>query len=74
VPDKEEIPISYYHFPSSTFIDINDCSNDDVSMLVSVDVNVCGSFLPLVSKVSTLEGVLLNFNQVQGRSFEIIIN
>ncbi len=72
--DKEEIPISSSHFPSSTFINLNNCSDEDVSLPMSFDVNVCGSFLPLVSKVSTLEGVLLNLNQVQGWSFKIIIN
>jgi hypothetical protein len=31
--DKEDIPISSSHFPSSTFIDLNYSSNEDVSLL-----------------------------------------
>jgi hypothetical protein len=47
---------------SSTFIDFNDYSGEFVSLLMSYDVNVCGSFPLLVSGVYSLEGVLLNVN------------
>ncbi len=50
---------------SSTFIDLNNYSSEDVSLPTSFDMNVCGSFLPLVSGLSTLEGMPLNLNQVQ---------
>jgi hypothetical protein len=44
VPDKKDTPLSYLHFLSSTFIDLNDSSNEDVSLPVSFDVNVSDSF------------------------------
>jgi hypothetical protein len=49
---------------SSTFIDFNDYSSEFVSLPMSYDMNVCGSFPLLISGVSTLEGVPLNVNKV----------
>ncbi len=72
--DKEDTPISFLHFPSSTFIDFNDSSNEDVSFLMSPYMNTFGSFSALVSDVYPVEDMLSNLNQVQGRSFEIVIN
>jgi hypothetical protein len=38
--DKEDTLVSSSHFPSSTFIDLNDSSNNDVCLHVSFDMNV----------------------------------
>jgi len=69
--DKYEIPISSSHFPSSTFIDLNNSSDEDVSMLMSFDVNVYGSFLRLVLEVYTMEGMPLNLNQVWAKASKL---
>jgi hypothetical protein len=74
VPDKEDTPVSYFHFPSSTFIDFNNSFDEDVSLPVSFDVNVFGSFLPPVLNVYIVEDLASNLNQVQGQSFEIIMD
>jgi hypothetical protein len=60
--DKEDIPISSSHFPSSTFIDINDSFDEDVSLLVSFDMNVFGSFSALILDVYHVEDVPSNLN------------
>jgi len=60
--DKEDIPISSSHFPSSTFIDINDSFDEDVSLLVSFDMNVFGSFSALILDVYHVEDVSSNLN------------
>ncbi len=57
---------------SSTFIDLNDYYSEDVSLPMSFDVNGCGSFLPLVLRMSTLEGVLSNLNKVQSFFLNIL--
>jgi len=62
--DKEDTPVSSSHFPSSTFIDLSDSSNEDVSLPVSFDVNVFGSCLALVLDVYIVEDMLSNLNQV----------
>jgi hypothetical protein len=64
-PNKEKILVSSLHFPSSTFIDLSDCFDEDVSLPMSSNMNVYGSFLPLVLGVSTLEGVPSNLGLVQ---------
>ncbi len=62
--NKKDNLISSSHFPSSTFINLNDCSNENISLPVSFDVNVYGSISPLVSGMSTLEGIPSNLDQV----------
>jgi hypothetical protein len=71
---KQITLVSSLHFPSSTFIDLTDSSDDDVSMLVSFDVNVFGSFPPPVSNVYIVDDVPSNLKRVKGRSFETVIN
>jgi hypothetical protein len=71
--DKKDNPISITHFLSSTFINFNNYYNEDVSLLVSFDVNVYSSLSPLVLGVSTLEGIPSNLDQVQHQNFEIVI-
>jgi hypothetical protein len=71
---KQITLVSSLHFPSSTFIDISDSSDEDVSMLVSFDANVFGSFPPSVSDVYIVDDVPSNLNHVKGRSFETVIN
>jgi hypothetical protein len=58
---------------SSTFIGLNNYFNEDVSLPMSFNVNVCGSFLPLVSRVSTLKGVPSHLNKVQSSFFEYFV-
>ncbi len=53
-PNKEDILVSSLHFPSSTFIDLSDSFDEDVSLLVGYKIYVYGSFPPLVSGVSIL--------------------
>jgi hypothetical protein len=64
-PNKEDTPVSYLHFPSSTFIDIIDFANEDLFLLVNSDVNVFGSFSTLVLDVYLVEDMLSNLNQVR---------
>ncbi len=63
---KNEVSISSSHFPSSTFIDLNDSFDEDMCLPVSSDMNVSSSFLALVSNVYLEEDVPSNLNQVQG--------
>ncbi len=72
--DNEDTPVSSSHFPSSTFIDFNNSSDEDVYPLVSFDVNVSSSFLAPILNVCHVEDMPSNLNQVQGRSFKTIIN
>jgi hypothetical protein len=72
--DKEDTLVSSSHFLSSTFIDLSNFYNKDVSLLVSFDVNVFGSFPLLILDVYIMESVLSNLNQIQGQSFEILID
>jgi hypothetical protein len=62
VINKEDNPISSSHFPSSTFINFNNYSNENVSLPVSFDVNVYGSLSPLVLGVSIVEGIPSNLD------------
>jgi hypothetical protein len=62
--DKEDTPVSSLHFPSSTFIDFNDSSNEDVYFLVSFDVNVFGSFPTSILDVYPVQDVPSNLNRV----------
>jgi hypothetical protein len=72
--DKENTPVSSSHFPSSTFIDLNDFFDEDVSLHVSFDMNVFGSFPALILDVYHVWDMLSNLNQVYGQSFETIID
>ncbi len=63
---KQKMPISSSHFPSSTFIDLNNSINEDVCLPMSFVVNVYGSFSALVSDVYLVEDVPSNLNQIQG--------
>jgi hypothetical protein len=45
---NQETPISSFHFPSSTFIDLGNSSDEDVCLLVSSNVDVFGSFSTLI--------------------------
>jgi hypothetical protein len=67
------VSISSSHFPSSTFIDLNDSFDEDVCLPVSFEENVFGSFLASISNMYLVEDVLSNLNQVQGRSSKIVI-
>ncbi len=60
--DKEDILVSSSHFPSSTFIDINDSFDKDVSLLMSFHMNVFGSFPALILDVYHVEDVPSNLN------------
>jgi hypothetical protein len=62
--DKEDTFVSSSHFPSSNFINLNDSSDEDVSLHVSFDMNVFGSFLALILDVYPIEDMLSNLNQV----------
>jgi hypothetical protein len=62
VLNKEDTPISSSHFPSSTFIDLNNSFDEDVYLLVSFDVNVSSSFLALILNVYLAEDVPSNLN------------
>ncbi len=62
--DKEDTPVSSSHFPSSTFIDLNDFSNEDVSLHVSFDMNVFGSFSALILDVYHVEDMPSNLSKV----------
>jgi hypothetical protein len=70
--DKEDIPVSPLHFPSSTFIDLKDFSDEDVSLLVNSNMNVSNSFPTPILDLYLLEDMPSNLNQVQGQSFEIV--
>jgi hypothetical protein len=70
---KQKVSISSSHFPSSTFIDLNDSFDEDVCLPVSFEENVFGSFLASISNMYLVEDVLSNLNQVQGRSSKIVI-
>jgi hypothetical protein len=59
---KKEKLVSSSHFPSSTFIDINDSSNEDVCLFVNFDVNFSSSFPALVLDVYHMEDVSSNLN------------
>jgi hypothetical protein len=48
---NENTLISSLHFPSSTFIDFNNFSDEDVYLLVSSNANVSGSFLASILDV-----------------------
>jgi len=71
--DKEDFLVSFSHFLSSTFINLNDSFDEDVHLPMNSDMNVYGSFPTSVLDVYLVD-VLSNLNQVQGRSFEIVIN
>jgi hypothetical protein len=64
--DKKDTQVSFLHFPSSTFINLNDSSDEDVSLPVNPYMNTFGSFLALVLDVYPMEDVPSNLNQVQG--------
>jgi hypothetical protein len=64
VPNKEDILISSSHFPSSTFIDCNDFFYEDVSLPMSSNMNVYGSFPPPVLNVYIVEDMPSNLHQV----------
>jgi hypothetical protein len=51
VPKNENILVSSLHFPSSTFIDFSNFSNEDVYLLVSSNANVSSSFLASILDV-----------------------
>jgi len=53
-PNKEDIPVSSLHFLSSTFIDLSDYFDENVSLHVGYNVYVYGSFQTLVLGVSIL--------------------
>ncbi len=72
--DKEDTQVSFFHFPSSTFINFNNSFDEDVLMPMSPYVNTFGSFLALLLDVYHVEDVPSNLNQVQGRNFKTIIN
>ncbi len=64
VSEDENTLVPSLHFLSSTFIDFNDFSDADVSLLVSFDVNVFGSFLASILDVYPIKDVPSNLNQV----------
>ncbi len=59
---KKEKLVSSSHFPSSTFIDLNDSFDEDVCLLVSSNMNVSSSLPALVSDVYPMEDVFSNLN------------
>jgi hypothetical protein len=61
-PNKEDILVSSLHFPSSTFIDLSNYCDEDVSLHVGYNINVYGLFPSLVLGVSILHGMPLNLN------------
>jgi len=71
---KQDVLISSSYFPSSTFIDLNNRSNEDVCLLMSSDVNVCSSFSASISDMYPMQDMPSNLNHVQGQSFETIID
>jgi len=71
---KNKMLISSSHFPSSTFIDLNDSFDEDMCLPVSSDMNISSPFLALVSNVYLEEDVPSNLNQVHGQSFVTVID
>ncbi len=72
--DKEDTPVSSSHFRSSTFIDFNDSSDEDVYLFVNSDINVSSSFLAPTSDVYPTEDVPSNLNYIQDQSFKTVID
>jgi hypothetical protein len=57
VSDKDYTLVSSSHFLSLTFIDLNYFSNEDVSLLMSSNMNVFSSFLAPILNVYLVEDV-----------------
>jgi hypothetical protein len=71
---KQDVSVSSSYFPSSTFIDFNNRSNEDVCLLMSSNVDVCNSFSTSISDMYHVQDMPSNLNHVQGQSFETIID
>jgi hypothetical protein len=64
--NKEDALISSSHFLSSTFIDLNNSFDEDVSLPMSFNMNVYGLFPAPISNVYIVEDMPSNLNMVHG--------
>jgi hypothetical protein len=72
--DKEDTLVSSSHFFSSTFIELNNSFDEDVSPPMSFNMNVYGLFSALISNVYPMEDMLSNLNMVHVWSVENVID